>query len=186
MTNKKQTHLHPIERAHALDSKFRRLFQNPTCLVSRYIKPGMSVLDLGCGTGYFTTEIARHLKPSGKVIAADVQQGMLNILSRKIEAEEWKDRIEIHRCPENGLGLKENFDFIIAFYSFHEMKDLDTVINELKSIMKPGARILIAEQKFHVSKAEFYSFIEKMKGNGFKIVEKPVIFLSRARVMKVA
>ena len=44
----------------------------------------MTVLDLGCGTGYFTLETAKLLDNNGKVIAADVQKGMLDILKQKL------------------------------------------------------------------------------------------------------
>ncbi|HUH47303.1 MAG TPA: class I SAM-dependent methyltransferase [Arenibacter sp.] len=167
-----------------LDSGFRHLFQNPKKIVSKFMDPGMAVLDLGCGTGYFTTEIAKHLNPSGKVVAVDVQQGMLDILIKKIEKQDYGKRIEIHHCQEQHLGLKQRFDFILAFYSFHEMEYLDGIIRELQEISNPGTRILIVEQKFHVSKLMFLSFIKKMESNNFTVIEKPNIFLSRAVLME--
>lgn len=184
MADRRQTNLHSIENANALDSKFRHLFQTPKNIVSKYIKPGMTVLDLGCGTGYFTAAIAKQLNGSGKVVAADVQQGMLDILSKKIERGNYKQQIEIYHCNEHNLKLKEKFDFILAFYSFHEMEYLESIIKELREISKPETKILIAEQKFHVPKMKFHSFVEKMKLNKFKIIERPKIFFSRAVVMQ--
>lgn len=176
--------LHPIEEAKALDSTFRSFFQNPRKIISKYITPEMNVLDLGCGTGFFTTEIAKRLNNSGKVIAADVQQGMLDILKKKIENQTYKQRIEPLHCPETHLGIKRKFDFILAFYSFHEMKYLDNVIKELSEICTHNGRILIAEQKFHVPKSFFDSSIKKMEHHKFKIIDRPRLFLSRAVLME--
>lgn len=143
----------------------------------------MTVLDLGCGTGYFTTEIAKQLNDSGKVIASDVQQEMLNILSKKIENSEYKHRIELHHSNERNLDFDEKFDFILAFYSFHEMEFLDNIIKRIQETSTHQTKILIAEQKFHVPKRKFESFIKKMELNKFRIKEMPKIFLSRAVIM---
>ena len=45
----------------------------------------MKVLDIGCGPGFFTIEIAKMLNGSGLVIAADMQEGMLCKVQQKVE-----------------------------------------------------------------------------------------------------
>ena len=45
----------------------------------------MKVLDIGCGPGFFTIEIAKLLNGSGQVIAADMQEGMLCKVQQKVE-----------------------------------------------------------------------------------------------------
>ena len=67
----------PVERAGSLDNRFRRWLQDPRKILSPHIKEGMTVLDLGCGPGYFTIDIAQMVGKSGRVIAADLQEGML-------------------------------------------------------------------------------------------------------------
>lgn len=56
----------PVERAGSLDSYVRKLFQDPRKILKPYIHEGMTVLDLGCGPGVFSTEIAKMVKDSGK------------------------------------------------------------------------------------------------------------------------
>ena len=180
-----KTHLHPVEQAGALESRLRLLLQNPGRILKGYIHPGMTVLDLGCGTGYFTLEIAKLLEKRGKVIAADVQIGMLEVLKQKLENSELQKLIKIHNNQENFLNLTENVDFILAFYVFHEMKYLDSIINELQKILNPKTKIFISEQKFHVSKYAFNSIVEKMENIGFEICKRPKIFLSRTVIMKI-
>ncbi|HPW66688.1 MAG TPA: class I SAM-dependent methyltransferase [Salinivirgaceae bacterium] len=184
MNNYSNTHLHPIESASALDSRFRLIFQNPRKILKKYVRSGMTVLDLGCGTGYFTLEIAELLDKNGKVIAADVQKGMLDILQQKLQNSELRKQVEIHNNNENKLNLSEKVDFILAFYSFHEMKFIDNIINDLTRIVKPETKILISEQKLHVSKSTFNNIIEKMENNGFEISEQPMIFFSRTVIMR--
>ncbi|GET24063.1 class I SAM-dependent methyltransferase [Prolixibacter sp. NT017] len=178
-------HLHPIENAGALDSRLRLLLQNPRRILKKYVRPGMTVLDLGCGTGYFTLEMAKLLNGKGKVIAIDVQEGMLEILKRKLRNSELQKLIEIHNSEENEICLTEKVDFIFAFYSFHEMKYIDHIIRDLTRIVKPETMIYISEQKFHVSKNKFNKIIEKMETRGFEICERPEIFFSRTVIMKI-
>jgi len=185
MDNPARTHLHPLEKAGALESRFRLLLQNPGRILKKHIHPGMIVLDLGCGTGYFTVEIAKLLKKEGKVIAADVQKGMLDILINKVSDSELQNQIQIHNNRENTLNLTEKVDFIFAFYSFHEMKYLDSIINELQNVIMADTKIFISEQKFHVSKYTFNTIVQKMENIGFEIYKRPRIFLSRTVIMKI-
>lgn len=71
----------PVENASSLDNLFRRWIQNPSRILDNRVREGMAVLELGCGSGFFTLEIARLVGRSGKVIAADLQDGMLELLS---------------------------------------------------------------------------------------------------------
>ena len=177
------THLHPLDKANALDSRFRSLLQNPRKILKKHIKPGMTVLDLGCGTGYFTLEMAKLLNKKGKVIAADVQNGMLEILKQKLEINDLQQEVQLHSGQENTLDLTEEVDFVLAFYSFHEMKYIDNIINDLLKITNHKTQILISEQKFHVPKNTFTTIIKKLENKGFKICERPRICLSRTVLM---
>ncbi len=84
---------------HVLDSRFRRRMQPPEKLIEwSGIGPGMTVLDLGCGSGAFTIPIARAVGRSGKVYALDIQPAMLDLLSRKLS------RLANEDINENGRG----------------------------------------------------------------------------------
>jgi len=68
-----------------LDSDLRRKMQPPeTIIVRSGIKPGMKVLEAGCGSGAFTAAVARAVGNGGEVHAHDIQPGMLGQLRRKL------------------------------------------------------------------------------------------------------
>lgn len=153
--------------------------QNPQKILKPYITEGMTVLDLGCGPGFFSIEIAKILMDSGKVIAADIQEGMLEKIYKKIKGTVLEQRIKTHKCQDNNIGVTENVDFVLAFYMIHEVPNQDNLFKELKSILKPNGKIYIIEPKFHVSKKSFENMIIKIKNNGFEIIDRPKVFFSR-------
>ncbi|MBK7733458.1 MAG: class I SAM-dependent methyltransferase [Bacteroidales bacterium] len=67
----------------------------------------MTVLDLGCGTGYFTLETAKLLDNNGKVIAADVQKGMLDILKQKLHVSKSTFNSIISKMENYGFEICE-------------------------------------------------------------------------------
>jgi ubiquinone/menaquinone biosynthesis C-methylase UbiE len=163
----------PVELAGGLDSGVRRFLQNPVKIVKPYIKEGMSVLDIGCGVGYFTIPIAGLTGNSGKVIAADLQQGMLDKLSKKIAGTPFEKIIKLHKSEKDKIGLSETVDFVFAFYVIHEIPGQDNFFREICTILKPGGQMLIIEPPLHVSKSGFEEMLEKIRNAGLKIISHP-------------
>jgi len=169
-----------VENAGGLDNSVRRMLQNPQKILKPYIGKGMTVLDLGCGPGFFSVEIAKMVSDSGKVIAADLQTGMLEKVTQKIKRTELERRIEIHKCEDDRIGVTENVDFVLAFYMIHETPSPEKLFEEVKSILKPGGKFYIIEPKFHVPKKSFEAMINNVSNLGFEILERPKVFFSRA------
>jgi len=184
MNKENNNRICPVEKAGGLDNSIRKLLQNPQKILKLYIKKGMTILDLGCGPGFFSIEIAKMLFDSGKVIAADLQEGMLNKVRKKIEGTEFEKRITLHKCQEESIDINEKVDFVLAFYMIHEVPNQEKLFKELKLILKPNGLLFITEPKFHVSRKSFDSMIDKIKDIGFEIKERPKIFFSRTIILK--
>lgn len=184
MGNIEKTKVCPVERAGGLDNSIRRFLQNPQKILNPYIKKGMTVLDMGCGPGFFTIEIAKLLNGSGKVIAADLQDGMLEKVRQKIRGTELEQRIETHRCQSTTIGVDEKVDFILAFYMVHEVPDQEKLFQEFRSILKSDGKVLIVEPNFHVNRKSFETMLEIASSKGFEINDRPKSFLSRAVLLK--
>ena len=177
-------HVCPVERAGGLDNRIRRWIQNPQKILGAYIKEGMTVLDVGCGPGFFSIDMAKMVGKSGRVIAADLQEGMLEKLRDKIKGTELEGRITLHSCQENKTGVSEKVDFILLFYMVHEVPNIDDFFNEIVTILKPNGQILIVEPPFHVSKTAFEKTIRKARDAGLTEVERPKVFLSKTAILK--
>jgi len=180
----RKNHVCPVEEAGCLDIGIRRWFQNPQKILAPYIEQGMTVLDFGCGPGFFTIDLARLVGASGRVIAADLQKGMLDRLRMKIQGTELQDRIYLHKCEANKIGLSEKVDFLLAFYMLHEVPDQEGFFTEIAEILKIKGRVFIVEPPFHVSKSAFEKTIKKAQNAGFVLTERPKVFLSKTAMLK--
>lgn len=109
----------PASYASGLTSSFRRCLQNPAVFLKPYISSGMSVLDLGCGNGFCTFDIAQLVGTEGNVTAADLQTGMLEQLMKSRKGRPYAQTIQLHKCSADSLNLSdEKFDFILFFICF--------------------------------------------------------------------
>ena len=130
MSQKKQR-ICPVHLSGSLDNRFRRILQNPLKILRPYICEGMTVLDIGCGPGFFTIDMARLVGKSGRVIAVDLQSGMLKRLEKKIRGTELEERVKLQLCKEGRLDLKYKVDFALAFYMVHEIEVKEVFFKEV-------------------------------------------------------
>lgn len=175
-----------VSRAGRLDGWWRRFLFQPDRFVDRYVRLGDTVLDIGCGPGLFTRAIARKVGDTGLVIAVDVQDGMLDILQEKAQKEGVISRIRLHKAEPHTLALTEpeHITVAFAFYVVHEVPDTAHLMREVFSLLVPGGTFLIVEPKFVVSAAEFEKTLAIAASVGFRRVNAPSVFLSRAVLLR--
>ena len=183
--NDKRKRVCPTEIAWTLDNWIRRWLHNPRKILGPFVERGMKVLDLGCGPGFFSIELADMVGDSGYVIASDIQEGMLQKLRGKIQGTELEKRIKLHQSKVDRIGVLEEVDFVLAFYMVHEVSNQKEFFNEIKSILRPKGLIFLVEPKlFHVSKKEFEETIRTAEEIGFETIEKPELFFSWSVVLR--
>jgi SAM-dependent methyltransferase len=108
-------HVCPVQRAGSLDNAIRRWLQNPLKILSPYVEEGMTALDVGCGPGFFTVPLAELVGKTGRVIAADLQDGMLQKVRGKVKGTDLEGRITLHRCDASNIGVSTACRFRPAF-----------------------------------------------------------------------
>jgi ubiquinone/menaquinone biosynthesis C-methylase UbiE len=156
-----------------LDNPFRRWIQSPKKVVGSYIKEGDTVIDMGCGPGFFSIDMAKMVGEGGRVIAVDLQEHMLSHVKKKAAKHGVLDRMEFHHCEPDRIGLYRKADFILAFYVIHETPDPYTCLCEMKTLLKEDGRLLVVEPKFHVSQEAFDTVLGEAERAGLDVVESP-------------
>ena len=174
----------PVEHAGSLDNRLRRLIQNPRKILGPYIEEGMTALDIGCGPGFFTIDMADMVGETGQVIASDLQEGMLQKLSEKVKGTKYKDRIILRNNEKESLGSLEGIDFALAFYMVHEVPDKGPFFRDLWSALIPGGQVLIVEPPFHVSEKEMEKMLGTARDAGFTDGPGPKMLFSKTVLLK--
>ena len=178
------TRVCPVELSGSLDNKWRRRLQNPQKILSPFLSPGLKVLDIGCGPGFFSIEIAKMIGDKGKLYSVDLQEGMLNLIKKKIAGTELESRIHLIKSDADGFSLPEKVDFILAFYMVHEVPDKENLFKLFKSFLNANGKLLFIEPKlFHVSKKEFELSLQLAKNAGFNISKAPKLAFSHTAVL---
>lgn len=174
-TNNCQTHVCHSNLSWMLDNYLRKIFQNPRKIVAEYINKNNTVIDLGCGPGFFTTEMAKMVGPGGKVIAADLQPEMLSKVQGKAVRENVAKQITYHKCKSNCIGINQKIkaDFILAYYMVHETPNYSEFFSEISLLLQKGGKFLIVEPKFHVNSKEFEKIARTAEASGFKTLGSP-------------
>ncbi len=177
------THVCPWWLAYTFDNPLRRLIHNPKDIFSGYIKEGMTVMDIGCGVGYFTIELAEIVGDSGQVIAVDLQQQMLDIMLKRATRKGLNKQITPHRSEPSTVGIATHVDFVLAFWMIHEVPDPDDFFRQILPIMKSSTKLIYAEPAFHVSEKKYKEIIAAADRNGLKKVQNLSIRFSRAALL---
>jgi len=165
------------------DNVIRKLFQNPEQILRPYVAEGITVLDIGPGMGYFSIPLARMVGPGGRVIAVDIQPKMLSALQKRAKRAAVDQRIIIHLCEADSLGLDVKADFALAFWMIHEVPNPFSFFKEMKSVLKASGKLLVSEPTVHVTAKMFAESIEMAISSGFKVIAEPKIFLSRSALL---
>lgn len=125
-------------------------FLNPQTIVNLLpLAENMTIADFGCGTGYFSLELAKKIKPNGKVIALDIWKPSLESLSFKAKIEGLNNIIKpiwANLEMDKGSGLDNaSCDLVFMANILFEVKNKQQLIKEAQRILKPEGFLVIIE-----------------------------------------
>jgi tRNA (cmo5U34)-methyltransferase len=124
------------------------------------LRPDMTAIDYGCGTGLVTLEIKPYV---GRTIGMDTSPGMLAVLEQKLRALGIADieirHLDLTRQPAPELRA----DLIISAMALHHVADVPPLLAALVTMLNPGGYLALADLDredggFHQDKTGVYHF----------------------------
>jgi arsenite methyltransferase len=117
--------------------------QRNRCIQMVAVRPGETVVDLGCGPGLFAVELARL---GGYVVAADVSPDMLARAAAHARSAELATRVWPAQLDITALGLADgSADVVVAIQTLEWVPDVAAALTEAWRVLRPGGRILVLD-----------------------------------------
>ncbi len=115
-------------------------------IVRESVKPGMNVLDIGCGTGLLMEAVA---KAGAEVKGVDISEGMLGVAQKRIDKGGLQDKITIYNAGVveiDTLFPEGSFDLIVSTLVFSELysEERAMALYQIKKLLKPDGKLVIA------------------------------------------
>lgn len=169
-----------------LTRPFRRLLLGSKVEIFRWagIKEGMEVLELGPGPGYFTIDLARHLK-TGALYAVDLQQEMVSKLRRKLERRDVTN-VKTYVADAAQLPLENHsVDLVFAYSVLEEVQDLTQVAREIHRVLRPLGVLAIVQVRWDFTQDQKRAMKIIVPTAGFDMIHEVETFLAwKARYMR--
>jgi ubiquinone/menaquinone biosynthesis C-methylase UbiE len=124
-------------------------FLNPSQTLNNlsFLEDHFTAVDIGSGSGGWTIPLAKMLE-NGKVYALDIQGEPLSALNGRLEHENIRNVQTMLANIEKGVKIGENtFHFAVLSNVLFQIDNKEAALNEVKRILKPGARVLIIDWK---------------------------------------
>jgi ubiquinone/menaquinone biosynthesis C-methylase UbiE len=180
-------HVCPWWIGYLITNPLRKLGENPATILAPLAEPGMTVVDIGCGMGFFSLPTARMVGDSGRVVCVDVQQKMLGSLARRAKRKGLSKVIEPRLATQEDLAIDDlagEADLVLAIHVLHETAYPRGFLTGCRDTLRPGGKLLILEPKGHVSDADFDASLQMALEVGFTEVGLTELKKSRSAVLE--
>lgn len=124
---------------HAVISKLRQEEK----LIKKNVKPGMNILDIGCGPGILTVEMARTVGEKGKVYALDIHPLSIEMIRNQIKKNKLNNVFPVlSDSIETGVN-DESIDMIFIFNTIDMIRNKTMLVTEIERILKDDGSVYI-------------------------------------------
>jgi 2-polyprenyl-3-methyl-5-hydroxy-6-metoxy-1,4-benzoquinol methylase len=165
-----ETHVFPWWMGYLLASPLRKLRDNPEAMLGPYLRPGMTVLDVGCAMGFFSLPMARMGGEEGRIICVDLQERMMRVLQKRARRAGLASRIETRICAPESLGLADlsgAVDFALVYAVLHEVPDRQRFLREIHQTLRRDGMLFFGEPPGPVPPEDYEEEVSLIGAVGF-------------------
>ena len=125
----------------------RDSWQRPEEIIRQLdLHPGLTVVDLGSGAGYFSLKIAPRVAPNGSVLAVDLRRQSLAFLwIRAVLGGHWNIHAIGGRVDDPNLPPAP-VDVVLIANTYHELTAPEQILKTLYTSMRPGGRLVVVDR----------------------------------------
>ena len=103
--------------------------------------------DVGAGSGYMTVRLAKRVGSNGVVYANDIQQGMLDILDKRLKSDRITNVQLVLGAQDDPKLPPASIDLALLVDVYHEFSQPQAMLRGIHEALKPGGRLVLLEYK---------------------------------------
>lgn len=131
-----------------LERESRAREERPQLLLRELaLAPGMTVADIGAGTGYYTWQLAQQVGAGGRVYAVDVQPQMIGMLNSQMAKRGVRNVVSVLGTETSVKLPPASVDLAIMVDVYHELAYPAEVLDSIVGALKPGGRVVFVEYR---------------------------------------
>lgn len=111
------------------------------------VKPGMTIVDMGCGNGFYSLKMAKMVGKKGRILAVDVQPQMLFYLRNRMEDEGIENITPILGSFHNPRLPPNTADLILMVDVYHELSHPEKMLADMRNSLKPNGLVVLLEYR---------------------------------------
>jgi ubiquinone/menaquinone biosynthesis C-methylase UbiE len=163
----------PQWMANLIDHPLRRKFQPPYETALRHgIEPGMTVLEVGPGSGTYTVDAARRVGPRGRLVTVDIEPRMIERVRRRAGAE-GVTNVEARLADVYDLPFDDGtFDLAYMIAVIGEIPEPDRAMREFHRVLKPSGTLAFSELLLDPDYPLPGTLIRLASGAGFRLRDR--------------
>jgi predicted methyltransferase len=151
------------EHADWLEREGRAETDKPELVIQAMdIQEGMTVAEIGAGTGFFSRRLARATGPSGKVYAEDIQPQMLDLLKKNIAKEGIANVIPVLGTETDPKLPAGGIDRILLVDVYHEFQKPEPMLAAIRASLAPGGTVTLVEYRLEGETAAHINIRHRM------------------------
>ena len=137
-----------FEKASWLEREGREGAEKPeVVLAAMELRAGMTVAEIGAGTGFFSRRLAKAVGPKGKVYAEDIQPEMLDLLKTYAAKEGIANVIPVLGTETDPKLPARRIDRILLVDVYHELQKPEPVLARIRQCLAPGGTVTLVEYR---------------------------------------
>lgn len=126
------------------------------------IEPTHSILEVACGTGRATLEIAKQLKEGQVFRAIDLTAGMMSRAKQRLKKQGLLDRVDFRIADARRLPFPDSsFNVVYNAYMFDliDISEFSVILSELRRVLKPGGKLVLVNMSKNRNTKTLYEWL---------------------------
>ena len=171
-----------FEGAAWLEREGRAELEKPELvLAAMELRPGMTVAEIGAGTGFFSRRLAKAVGPTSKVYAVDIQPEMLDLLETYAAKEGITNIVRVQGTETDPKLPARGVDRILLVDVYHELQKPKPMLARIRDSLAPGGTVTLVEYRLEGDSASHINIQHRMSveqvlaewtAAGFELIER--------------